>query len=270
MDIYSKKQNILQCRALKILGGHIGDMTPGTKKGGLCRLFSSAPCHAGMFCSLAAGPGMSFPCTSLRRKGCRLYPATAAPSLASYRAPHSVSLKSGKQKLQPSLYVLFPRRAIPAKRLIRFMRNGLPPGKLRSGQNMPFLPFLCPGTTWKKGGRLPRRPQRAPRLFPSHRKTAPFLCLPPHQGNPRGMTAATSFPVCLIGKKPSRPGAFLTSFPPGKQASFRRRKAHGHNRAPPAKGFVMRTSGRPAHRRKHRFSPPACIPPAHGPSGCRR
>lgn len=163
-----------------------------------------------------------------------------------------------------------PPPGIPAKRLIRFMRNGLPPGKLRSGQNMPFLPFLCPGTTWKKGGRLPRRPQRAPRLFPSHRKTAPFLCLPPHQGNPRGMTAATSFPVCLIGKKPSRPGAFLTSFPPGKQASFRRRKAHGHNRAPPAKGFVMRTSGRPAHRRKHRFSPPACIPPAHGPSGCRR
>ena len=115
MDIYSKKQNILQCRALKILGGHIGDMTPGTKKGGLCRLFSSAPCHAGMFCSLAAGPGLSFPCTSLRRKGCRLYPATAAPSLASYRAPHSVSLKSGKQKLQPSLYVLFPRRAYQPK-----------------------------------------------------------------------------------------------------------------------------------------------------------
>ena len=85
-----------------------------------------------------------------------------------------------------------------------------------------------------------------------------------------GMTAATSFPVCLIGEKPSRPGAFLTSFPPGKQAAFRRRKAHGHNRAPPAQGFVMRTSGRPAPRRKRRSSPPACTPPAHGPSSCRR
>ena len=90
------------------------------------------------------------------------------------RRDTATSAASSLQKLQPSLYVLFPRRAIPAKRLIRFMRNGLPPGKLRSGQNMSFLPFLCPGTTWKKGGRLPRRPQRAPRLFPSPRKTAPF------------------------------------------------------------------------------------------------
>ncbi len=43
-----------------------------------------------------------------------------------------------------------------------------------------------PGTAWKKGGRLPRRPQRAPRLFPSHRKTAPFLCLPPASGESPG------------------------------------------------------------------------------------
>lgn len=102
------------------------------------------------------------------------------------RRDTATSAASSLQKLQPSLYVLSPRRAIPAKRLIRFMRNGLPPGKLRSGQNMPFLPFLCPDTTWKKGGRLPRRPQRAPRLFPSHRKTAPFLCLPPASGESPG------------------------------------------------------------------------------------
>lgn len=186
------------------------------------------------------------------------------------RRDTATSAASSLQKLQPSLYVLSPRRAIPAQRPMRFGRTVSRRANSAQGGTFPCRPFPFPGTAWKKGGRLPRRPQRAPRLFPSHRKTAPFLCLPPHQGNPRGMTAATSFPVCLIGKKPSRPGAFLTSFPPGKQASFRRRKAHGHNRAPPAKGFVMRTSGRPAHRRKHRFSPPACIPPAHGPSGCRR
>lgn len=186
MDIYSKKQNILQCRALKILGGHIGDMTPGTKKGGLCRLFSSAPCHAGMFCSLAAGPGMSFPCTSLRRKGCGLYPATAAPSLASYRAPHSVSLKSGKQKLQPSLYVLFPRRAIPAKRLIRFMRNGLPPGKLRSEQSMSFLPFLFPGPDGQRAAGCPAALNGPRAFFLLTEKQRLFFACPPASGESPG------------------------------------------------------------------------------------
>lgn len=202
-----------------------------TEKGGLCRLFL---CSAG---GIRQHPPL-LPCKNFNRHFMFYPPAGRYQPKGSYASCGTVSRRANSAQ----------GRTCPSSPSFARTRHGKRAAGCPAALNGPRAFFLLPEK---------RRLFLPPKLPASGEKSP-------------GMTAATSFPVCLIGKKPSRPGAFLTSFPPGKQASFRRRKAHGHNRASPAQGFVMRTSGRPAPRRKRRSSPPACIPPAHGPSGCRR
>ena len=186
------------------------------------------------------------------------------------RRDTATSAASSLQKLQPSLYVLFPRRAIPAKRLIRFGRNGLPPGKFRAGRHLSLPPLPFPGHGMEKGRQAAPPPSTGPAPFSFSQKNSAFSLPAPASGESPGHDCGN-----LLSRLPHRgkavtPRSVPHVFPARKTGCLSPSEGSRPSPRALAKGFVMRTSGRPAHRRKHRFSPPACIPPAHGPSGCRR
>lgn len=196
-----------------------------------------------------------------------------------------VSLKSGNITSRITLTFTLCRAGLSRKALRPSRR--IP---RRAGEALP--PF--PRPVWTKGGRLPCRPQKK-RAFPFPK--APFSLpeMPRLRGKTRpDMTSATHSPLCPHRRKavpfrggwecpvPVRPAQKSRHNQARSPCLFPRRTAFAVKtragtalRPPFAQGRFLpraltRTSDRPARRRRRRFSPPACIPPAHGPSGCRR
>ena len=139
---------------------------------------------------------------------------------------------------------------------------------LRAEHVLPPLPL--PGHDMEKGRQAAPPPSTGPAPFSFSQKNSAFSLPAPASGESPGHDCGN-----LLSRLPHRgkavtPRSVPHVFPARKTGCLSPSEGSRPSPRALAKGFVMRTSGRPAHRRKHRFSPPACIPPAHGPSGCRR